>query len=56
MRGRDRNAERHLVMATDTNRGLSSLVSAAAVDHTDVTVGFLALHHSLSPCIQFHPA
>lgn len=41
--------ERNLVMAINTNSGLSPLPSAAAVDHAGVTVSFLALHHSLSP-------
>lgn len=49
---RDRHkseTDRHLVMVSDTNTGLASLVSAAAVDHTGVTVSSLALHHSSSP-------
>lgn len=41
--------QRNLVMAINTNSGLPSLPSAAAVDHAGVTVSFLALHHSLSP-------
>lgn len=48
-RKRDTDTDRNLVMAIDTNRGLSSFLSAAAVDHTGVTVSLLALHHSLSP-------
>lgn len=32
-----REGARHAVMAVDTNTGLSSLLSAAAVDHTGVT-------------------
>ena len=48
-RKRDRDTERNLVMAINTNSGLPPLLSAAAVDHAGVTVSFLALHHSLSP-------
>lgn len=40
--------QRDSVMAVNTYSGLSPLPSAAAVDHTPVTVSFLALHHSLS--------
>lgn len=39
----------NLVIAINTNSGLPSLLSAAAVDHAGVTLSFLALHHSLSP-------
>lgn len=48
-RQKELQRQRNLVMAINTNSGLPSLPSAAAVDHAGVTVSFLALHHSLSP-------
>lgn len=55
-RQRQKERQRNVVMAINTNSGLSSLPSAAAVDHAGVTVSCPALHHSICltpmlPCI-----
>lgn len=54
--GGDRVRQRNVVMAINTNSGLASLPSAAAVDHAGVTLSFLALHHCFSPRLYRCPA